>query len=134
VSQENVEIVRRVLASFNDGDVESALAGFDSNGVWDNTRSEVPGLEQTYSGVAGLLELLGQINEAFPDYRLEAEEFVEAGDRVLVMAREIGRGGTSGITVDRAIAFVYTVVNGRISRFDTYTDRAQAMAEAAGEA
>jgi len=86
------------------------------------------GLEHTFTGHAGLLDLLGQIREAFPDYRVEPEEFLDAGDKVIVTAREIGLGGISGISADREIALVYRVAAAKVVGFTTYTDRQEAKA------
>ena len=69
--------------------------------------------------------------EGFASDRVEAEEIVDAGDRVVVMVHHSGRGRTSGIEVDQRYAMVWTVRDGRVMRMDLYPTRAEAL-EAVG--
>lgn len=62
---------------------------------------------------------------------VEAVEFLDAGNRVVVLTRLVGRGAGSGVDVDAEIAHVALVQGGRISRFVGYASRADAL-EAVG--
>ena len=62
---------------------------------------------------------------------MTAEEFIDAGDRVLVTEHHRGRGRGSGIEVDTRLYSVYTVCDGKVVRMDQFTDRPEAL-EAAG--
>ena len=62
---------------------------------------------------------------------MTAEEFLDAGDRVLVTAYFRGRGRGSGIDIDTCFYEVYTLRDGRVVRVDEFTKRADAL-EAAG--
>ena len=53
---------------------------------------------------------MAQVHEAFADYRPEVEAFLDAGDKVITLAIEHGRGRGSGATVDaRRMAHVWTM-------------------------
>ena len=62
---------------------------------------------------------------------MTTEEFIDAGDRVLVTANHRGRGRGTGIEVDRRFHLVYSLRNGKVARSDEYADRTEAL-EAAG--
>jgi ketosteroid isomerase-like protein len=62
---------------------------------------------------------------------LEPQEFLEAGDQVVVVARLVGRGKTSGVAVTRTWAYVWTLRNGKALRMVGHADRAEAL-ESAG--
>jgi ketosteroid isomerase-like protein len=52
---------------------------------------------------------------------------MDLGDRVLVLARQTGRGRRSGIVTERELAYLCTVRNGKIARFEAYWDRSDAL-------
>jgi ketosteroid isomerase-like protein len=69
---------------------------------------------------------------AWDDFKVEACEFVDLGDQVLVMSEFRGRGKTSGMSIQAmAGAALFSLRNGKVVRLGTYTDRAEAL-EAAG--
>jgi ketosteroid isomerase-like protein len=65
------------------------------------------------------------------DYRFEIEESQASGDRVFLVATHHGRGRTSGAPVGLSLAYVYTVLGGKVSRVEVWSDREAAL-EAAG--
>ena len=55
---------------------------------------------------------------------LEPQEYIEAGDQVVVIARLVGRGKASGVEVTRTWAYVWTLRAGRALRMeDTQTEQ-----------
>jgi ketosteroid isomerase-like protein len=74
-----------------------------------------------------------KLNEVFDDYRMVAEEFIDAGDdQVLVFAREGGRGKGSGAEVEtHPTAHLYRIRAGKAVRMQSYWERADAL-EAVG--
>jgi ketosteroid isomerase-like protein len=133
MSQENVEITRRMWIAFRDRDWAAAFEPVHPNMVMDTTRSPVKGLDRVYKGreeVAGFwLEWL----EAWGAQRFEDPEFIDAGDHVVMWAtghRVRGRG--SGIEVEiPPYAWVATLRDGKVVRGVMYMDRDEAL-EAAG--
>lgn len=59
---------------------------------------------------------------------VEADEFTEAGERILVMIRWKGRGKESGMPMEGEGAHLWTFREGSAVRFDVYRDRAEALA------
>jgi ketosteroid isomerase-like protein len=126
VSQENVEIVRRGLEAFRDGKIDAALALGHPQMV--STRVDPDGA--VFHGHDGLLQLMADWTEGFEEWSYRAEEYVDAGDSVVVHIRQWGRGAGSGVSVEADNWILYAVEGGLITRVHIYTDRAQAYAAA----
>ena len=69
--------------------------------------------------------------ENFDEYRVEIERFVDCGEKVLVVAREHGRGTASGASISQRIYSVYSFRANKIARYEEFTDEQLAL-EAAG--
>ena len=126
MSGEDVEVVRRSLEAFRDGDVEGAIALGHPDIV--GTRVDPDGA--VFHGRDGILRLMADWMEGFEDWSYRAEEYVDAGDQVLVHIRQWGRGAGSGVQVEADNWIVYAVEDGLITRLQIYSDRAQAYAAA----
>jgi ketosteroid isomerase-like protein len=63
---------------------------------------------------------------------IEAEEYIQSGDRILVLIHWRGRGKGSGAQIEGRGAHLWTFREGLAVRFDTYRDRDQARAALGG--
>jgi ketosteroid isomerase-like protein len=128
VSQESVEIVRRIYDGWA-SDESMSMDLIDSEiEIYPDPRSAWPGIDAVYRGHAGLGRYLASIYDAFAEYRAEAEEVLDAGDRVVVLAIERGRGKQSGASVQiNHTAHIWTIGNGRAVRLDVNWDRSEAL-------
>jgi ketosteroid isomerase-like protein len=130
VSQENVEIVRSAFAAWVGGDRERALDLAHPEIVVDATRRVFN--PATYVGVEGVRRMFADMDEVWEEFRPDQLEFIDAGDRVVVIGRAIGKGKSSGVKVERSLAAIWTVRDGRVIRVETsYVDRRAAL-EAVG--
>lgn len=131
MSQENVDIVRAAWEAVQGDDQETAERLVDPEIEFLGT---VGGVQEgeTAHGRAEIDEKFeAQDLEAWEERRLEAEEYIDAGDNVVVFLHEYRRGRSSGIEVEAKTAFVAAVSGGRVVRMQGYLDRAAAL-EAAG--
>jgi ketosteroid isomerase-like protein len=86
----------------------------------------------TFQGIAGLVEGWRDWLEPYESYRLEVEDFIDAGgDRVVVPARVQARTRRDGVLVEHSPAAVCTISNGKLARVSFHLDRLQAL-EAVG--
>lgn len=129
MSQENVEIARRFYTAWNAENREPALAFFADDVVWTPAREDPD--PAPHRGRAGVREFWAQWEELFDDIRIEAEELIEAGDRIVSRLHVTGSGKGSGIDVDQRVYQVVGFRSGSIWRVDEFYDRAEAL-EAAG--
>ena len=127
MSEENVEVVRKAIAYEYDGigDRAEAEAIFDPDVVL-NPTDEVPS-----SGFGAMRSDMERWASAFDELTVTIEEIIDAGEQVVVVAHHQGRGRKSGVSVDTRFYEVYTLREGKVSRVDEYTERAEAF-EAAG--
>jgi ketosteroid isomerase-like protein len=83
----------------------------------------------------GVEELERRMRETFDlvwcEFRVEAENFIDAGDTIVVSGRMSGRGQGSGVNVDGPVFMVWTFSDGRAVRQQWFADRSEAL-EAAG--
>jgi ketosteroid isomerase-like protein len=129
MSQENVELVRRGFEAWEVGDLSGLLALLDDDLV---TRRLAPMPDPgTWHGPEGLLEVAAEWMEAFDEFTMKAEEFIDARDVVVVRVAQGGRGGGSGARVTGTFWFVYGMRDGKVVALDMYATRGQAL-EAAG--
>ncbi len=130
MSRENVELASKAFDALNQGGVEALLVYLDPEIEWISTPGFLPDAEDRFGheGVRRWFEMLGEL---FDDVRWEAEEFIDAGDRVMVAATTTARGKGSGIPAELTLFHVFTVRDGKAVREESYRDRNQAL-EAAG--
>jgi ketosteroid isomerase-like protein len=67
-----------------------------------------------YEGYEGMRRSAAEVREVWEDWRIEAERFEVAGDRVLVIERYQGRGRESGVELQGRAAAVWTLRAGRV--------------------
>ena len=106
MSQENVRLVREAFQAFLAGDQEKTAQLVDPEVEF---RGTVGGLQegQTAHGQAEIDETFeGEDLEAWEERRLEAEEFIDAGDDVVVLLHEYRRGRGSGVELEGKTAVV----------------------------
>jgi uncharacterized protein len=125
MSQENVEVVRRLFAAFDNQDWATALGFFDPTVEWSAAG------QGTQRGPEGVVTSLAEWFEPWEEHEVEAEEFADAGDQVLVVVRLTGRGASSNLEIDQRFFQLYSVRNGKITRMVEFVTRKQAL-EAAG--
>ena len=65
--------------------------------------------------------------EAIDEPRIEAQEFIDAGDQTVVAVRMSGRGKASGVEVDGRLFHVVTEDHDKLVRVEWYTSRAEAL-------
>jgi uncharacterized protein len=134
MSQENVEIVRRLYEAIARHDVDAILPLYDPEVEADFSQSPQGGLTGgavIYQGHEGIRRMARDWNEAWADVEYQIEELIDAGEHVLSALTYRGRGRSSGAEVEQTDYPVWTMREGRIVRVVWYTTRAEAL-EAVG--
>jgi ketosteroid isomerase-like protein len=128
MSQQNVEIVRRVSDAFAAGDSDTLFALVAPEIEWDFSHVDTWLEEKMYRGYDGIAEFFGKWVGEWDDYSFEVEDIIDAGDRVVAIVRDEGRGKSSGIKLERRHAEVWTVRDGKVIRIEPYDEKAEALA------
>ena len=130
MSQENVEIVRQLVEVANRRDTEASLRYVDPE--IELQSAIIGGAEgNTYRGHEGVREWMAESDATFEELRVEPEEFRDLGGDVLLIGRLHARGKESGVEIDSATAWLFTLRGGRIVRGRGYLNPHEAL-EAAG--
>jgi ketosteroid isomerase-like protein len=130
VSQENVELVRRLNECWSrqdwEGVAELCAPDIEQHGT-------VGGIDEgrVLVGASEIRRDYENVDATWDEHWIEPQEFIDAGDRVVVLLREFQRGKKSGIELEIDTALVVDVCDGRVTRVQGYMDRAAAL-EAAG--
>jgi ketosteroid isomerase-like protein len=127
MSQENVEIVRRVYEGWSRGDF-SETELFDPEIEFEMVDWPHPAKSR---GIEAMAETWLATLAAWKDFRAVPDEVIDHGDNVLVLNSISGRGRGSGADVTALTATVWSVEGGRVVRLALYwdTERAREAAE-----
>jgi ketosteroid isomerase-like protein len=126
MSQENVEVVRRWWAGFN----ENGLPPFDlcDDQIEIRNPDEFP-TPGPYHGHEGVRQWASDAWDVIDQVRTEPEEILEVGDRttLVVVLRTTGRVRGMGIPANAEWAAVFTMRGGKLARAQGYRSRAEAL-------
>jgi ketosteroid isomerase-like protein len=128
MSQENVEIVRRVYDGWSRGDFSVGTNLMAPDFEWHQHAEAVEPGSHRGAAIGGAIT---KIFEVYEDFRVGPEEYIDAGDRVVVTARVQATGRGSGVELDVRYSFVWTVRGGKLAELAVFLDRSQALEAAA---
>jgi ketosteroid isomerase-like protein len=128
VASEDVELVRRAYEAYSKGDLATAASAYDEDTVWDVTRFRPD--EGVHRGLEELARYLGSWRETWTEHSFSLEQLTDAGDRIVAVIRESGRGRASAAPVDIRYGQVITVRDGKIVETTVYKDPEDAFAAA----
>ena len=129
MSQENVEIVRRIYERLNRGDIEGVVGLCDDDFVMD--MSERVFNPDTYRGHDGVRRFYEGVTDAWESYLWDVEEARVTGDSVVAMLHCEGQSHEGGPGVDWRVAWLWKLRRGRAVYVRFYRHRAKAL-QAAG--
>ncbi len=125
MSQENVEIVKRLMAAFNERDVNAFAAITTPDFEWTTSMTAVEG--EVFRGREGIETYFERMREAWEEFRSLPSEYRDLGERVLSIGRLEGRGLGSGVPVDTALDILFDFRGGKISRQRSFLDHGEAL-------
>ncbi|MGH2993997.1 MAG: nuclear transport factor 2 family protein [Solirubrobacterales bacterium] len=145
MSSENVELAARLMSSLPLDDLArairdpgraAAMAATLESVVDPEVEVERIGPEYTgegvsYRGLRGFLEFWTDWLEPWESFSIETAEFLDAGDKVVQLARQTGRTESASAPIEGQGAAVMTFRDGTLTRIEFHLDRDRAM-KAAG--
>jgi|SRR5215211_382375 len=129
MSQENVEAVRAVYERWSQGDFRASLDVLDRHASF-VVRPDFPDTG-TYHGLARIEEYTRGFLEPWTRITIEAEEFTDAGDSVVVAVRQCGVGRGSGVVTEFRYFHVWSFRGRKAIRLENVREREEAL-EAVG--
>ncbi len=134
MSQRNIDTMERGFAAFSRGDWDACLAEMDPEVEWHLTFQlpDLPPDKQVFRGHDEVRMLFQNLAGAWDELTLEMLEVVhEEDDMHILKVRFAGRGGASGVEVDRVLYYVQEMREGRLLRQRPFDSEQDAL-EAAG--
>jgi ketosteroid isomerase-like protein len=122
MARENIEVVREVIDAWNRRDLAAAQALHDPQCELRPTQAT-----ETLHGHEGHAATFRDWFESFEEYRMEPEDFIVHGDRVLVPMRQHARGARSGLALEQRFYQLYTLRERKIVRFEEYSEEPEAL-------
>jgi ketosteroid isomerase-like protein len=129
MSEENVDLVRRAFAAWESGDPAAILQYLHEDVV---SRRVAPLIDpQTYHGPNGVTELIAGWLKPYDHFSSRADEFIDAGDSVVVRVPQEARLAGSEQLLTGTFWFLLGFQGEKVIRLEIYGERRQAL-EAAG--
>lgn len=134
MSAENIALVRAIYDAFAAGDVAGVLGRMSPQIVWNEAENFPYADGNPYRGpeaVAGgvFARCIGE----WDGFAVAPEEFLDAGNTVVVLGRYQGVNKASGRAMNPQLVHVWRIAGGQVAAFQQYADTL-AVARAAGAA
>ena len=121
-------MVRTILEGWARGDFRAGSDLLAASFEWKQRPDAVePGSRRG----AAVGDALRHVFEVFENYRIEAEEYIDAGDGIVVVGRARGTARGSGLELDQKLFSLWKGRDGRLISVEFFGDRTEAL-EAVG--
>jgi ketosteroid isomerase-like protein len=133
MSRQDVELVRAMLETLNQGGVEAALDHIhpDFEGA---TPPELSPEPDTYRGHEGVRRYFAGFEGVMEEVRWEEDELIDAGDECVVAGiRLVTRSVATRLELELAVWQVCTLRDGKVFRIDAFAEREDALRAAGVE-
>ncbi len=125
MSEENVEAVRAIYEEWGRGNFRAGVELYDADMVLVQ-RPEFPEAG-SYRGTAAIADYMRTFLEAWERVTIEADELIDAGDRVVVAVLQRGVGKESGAEVDFRYFHIWSFRGGKVVRLEVIRERREAF-------
>ena len=129
MSQENVDLVRRMFDAFNRGDVDAVVATFGEGCLVEEPLEMPDSPSLGFRGHDGIREWMANLR-GVAGVRFEPRSFITGGDVVVSDLASHGRGQGSGAPVEWTTFAVLQLCGGKIARARAFLSRDDALAAA----
>jgi ketosteroid isomerase-like protein len=126
MSQENVDLSRRLFELFNEREFDAFWSLIDEGVEW-HSRADEPDAD-VYRGQESFRRYVDGWTETFPDVRLEfAGESVDLGDHVITPTHLVGTARATGIEVREPYSFLTKISEHKIVLCREFHNNAEAL-------
>jgi len=123
---DNTSLIRSLYEAFGRGDAGTVLGALSPDVDWREAESQPYADGNPYVGPQRVGEgVFGRIMGDFDGFTVTPETYVAEGARVVALGRYTGTRQGSGEPLDAQFAHVWTIGDGKVVRFQQYTDTAQ---------
>lgn len=127
MSDQNKQVVRRGYEARSAGRIYDWKETLDPNIEWDISAYPVEGFPPHGAGRTEFMAHVTKYWSIWNDYAQDVKEMIDVGDRVVVVLHEHARTRNSDTDLERDVATVWTIENGRRVRFQAFSCRDDAL-------
>lgn len=128
MAKENVDLVRGIYDALAAGDIEGVMSRMSADMVWNEAENFPYADHNPYRGADAILTgVFGRIGADWDGFAAIPDEFLDAGETVVVLGRYRGTYKATGRALDAQFAHVWRAAGGRVVQFQQYTDTLQAV-------
>jgi ketosteroid isomerase-like protein len=117
----NADRIGQAYEAFARQDIPAVLEAFDPKIDWTSPDSVRTGGH--FVGPDEVVGFFSRLPEAYAELRVETDDVLEAGDRVVVLGHHVGKAANGDFDVP--FAHVWTLRDGKAVRFVEYFDTAR---------
>ena len=127
-TQDNKELIRKILAEIVQGNVESLFESISDEVVWEfpNPDNKLA-IREVYKGRDGTTQLLEDLGALSEITVFEPLEFIAEGETVVVIVHEESRAKSTGEQFEQDMVQVWTIRDGKITRCRVFEDTYSAV-------
>ena len=126
MSQDRVNVVHAMYEAFGKGDIPAVLAALDPNVEWWEAENFIYADQNPYVGPAAVLEgVFARIGGEWEDFAVTPEGVLDAGETAVGYGYYNGTHKKTGARVRAQFAHFFTFREGKVVKFQQYTDTAQ---------
>jgi ketosteroid isomerase-like protein len=122
----NADLIRPIYDEWGRGNWQPAFDVYHPEMEW-GWSDEFPGLAGVYRDNEQPNRRLRAWLSPWEHWRAVADEFLEIGDHVVVLATYLGRGKGSGVEIRQEGAHVFELRDGRVVRLEVFASRERAL-------
>ena len=122
--QEDAQLVQLAYRNFQSGDVQSVLGSLSEDIEWVVPQIEGVPIGGTYRGVEEVGQFFSGLGNAQEPRQFEPREFVSEGETVVALGHYAWHVNSTGREWESDFAHVFIVREGKIARFQEFTDTA----------
>jgi ketosteroid isomerase-like protein len=123
MSAQNVALIRAIYDAFAAGDVPGVVAAMSPDIEWNEAENFPYADNNPYRGPEAILSgVFARLGTEWDGFAALPEEYLDAGDTVVVLGRYRGTHRATGGALDAQLAHVWRIEDGKAARFQQYTD------------
>jgi predicted enzyme related to lactoylglutathione lyase/ketosteroid isomerase-like protein len=130
------DLVSNLYTAFSKGGVQTVMDALDPGVVWIEAEGNPLAQAEPFKGPNAVLNnVFMRLATEWEAFKVLPQQLIAEGNRVVVEGRYTGTCKATGTAIDSQFVHVWRLENGKVTRFQQYTDTAQwqrAMGPAAG--
>src|SRR6185503_3332614 len=126
MSVENKQKIEGLYEAFGRGDVPYIMGALDRNVEWWEAENFIYADKNPYRGPESVLAgVFGRLMTKWDGFAVSVDEVLDAGDSIVGLGHYTGKYRETGREVRAQFAHVFKLRDGRVVKFQQYTDTAQ---------